>query len=241
MLLSVEGLNYFYGEAIHALRDVSFGVAEGEIVSIIGANGAGKSTLMWTLIGVLKPKSGTITFSGQPIRPIPHLAVAAGIALVPERRRLFANLTVRENLSLGGYLRNDRAGIARDEDYIFSLFPDAQGAAQAVRRHAFGRGAADGGHRPGADVSPQAAAAGRALVGPGAGPGQPGVRHGPGNRRAREPRSCWSSRTRSRRWRSPSAPMCWRSDGSSCRARGKNSCTTRRSRRPTWASARRPK
>jgi branched-chain amino acid transport system ATP-binding protein len=123
MLLSVEGLNCYYGEAIHALRDVSFGVEEGEIASIIGANGAGKSTLMWTLVGALKPKAGTITFNGQAIRPIPHLAVAAGIALVPERRRLFANLTVRENLLLGGYLRHDRAGIARDEDYIFSLFP----------------------------------------------------------------------------------------------------------------------
>jgi branched-chain amino acid transport system ATP-binding protein len=123
MLLSVERLNCYYGEAIHALRDVSFGVEEGEIASIIGANGAGKSTLMWTLVGALKPKTGTITFNGRLVRPIPHQAVAAGIALVPERRRLFANLTVRENLLLGGYLRNDRAGIAKDEEFIFSLFP----------------------------------------------------------------------------------------------------------------------
>ena len=123
MLLSVEGLNVFYGEAIHALRDVSFSVDEGEIVSIIGANGAGKSTLMWTLVGLLKPKSGSITMGGKPQRPIPHKAVAAGIALVPERRRLFPNLSVRENLSLGGYLRHDRPGIARDEEYVFGLFP----------------------------------------------------------------------------------------------------------------------
>jgi branched-chain amino acid transport system ATP-binding protein len=116
-------VNYYYGEAIHALRDVSFGVEEGEIASIIGANGAGKSTLMWTLVGLLKPKTGTITFNGQLIKPIPHQAVASGIALVPERRRLFPNLTVRENLTLGGYLRSDKAGLARDEAYVFSLLP----------------------------------------------------------------------------------------------------------------------
>jgi branched-chain amino acid transport system ATP-binding protein len=123
MLLSVEGVNYYYGEAIHALRDVSFEIAEGEIASIIGANGAGKSTLMWTLVGLLAPKSGSITFDGRPVKPVPHQAVASGIALVPERRRLFPNLTVRENLTLGGYLRTDKAGVAKDEDYVFSLFP----------------------------------------------------------------------------------------------------------------------
>jgi branched-chain amino acid transport system ATP-binding protein len=78
---------------------------------------------MWTLVGLLKPKTGTITFNGQIIKPIPHQAVASGIALVPERRRLFPNLTVRENLTLGGYLRSDKAGLARDEEYVFSLFP----------------------------------------------------------------------------------------------------------------------
>jgi branched-chain amino acid transport system ATP-binding protein len=123
MLLSVQGLNVYYGEAIHALRDVSFSVEEGEIVSIIGANGAGKSTLMWTLVGLLKPKSGTITMRGKPVKPVPHKAVAAGIALVPERRRLFPNLTVRENLTLGGYLRRDGAEVLRDEEKVFALFP----------------------------------------------------------------------------------------------------------------------
>jgi len=123
MLLRVERLNYYYGEAIHALRDVSFEVEQGEIASIIGANGAGKSTLMWTLVGLLKPKSGTITFNGRPVKPVAHQAVPSGIALVPERRRLFPNLTVRENLTLGGYLRHDQAGLARDEEYVFALFP----------------------------------------------------------------------------------------------------------------------
>jgi len=123
MLRQVDGLNVFYGDAVHALRDVSFSVQQGEILSIIGANGAGKSTLMWTLICLLKPKSGSITFNGQPYTPAPHKMVAGGMALVPERRRLFPNLTVRENLLMGTYLRSDRAGIARDEEYVFSLFP----------------------------------------------------------------------------------------------------------------------
>ncbi|GAP17845.1 ABC transporter ATP-binding protein [Levilinea saccharolytica] len=123
MLLSVENLNVFYGEAVHALRDVSFQVDQGEIVSVIGANGAGKSTLMWTLIGLLRPKSGKITFGGKTMNAVPHQAVQGGMALVPERRRLFPNLTVRENLSLGAYLRHDRAKIAEDEAYVFSLFP----------------------------------------------------------------------------------------------------------------------
>ena len=126
MLLSVEGLNVFHGEAIHALRDVSFVVPQGEIVSIIGANGAGKSTLMWTLAGLYRPRSGAIVFRDKPLPAVPHLAVAAGIALVPERRRLFANLTVRENLNLGAYLRSDRSGIAEDEAYLFGLFPVLQ-------------------------------------------------------------------------------------------------------------------
>jgi branched-chain amino acid transport system ATP-binding protein len=123
MLLQVEGLNTYYGEAVHALRDVSFEVAEGEIISIIGANGAGKSTLMWTLIGQIKPRSGKITFNGKVMKPVAHTVVAAGMALVPERRRLFPNLTVRENLSMGSYLRSDRAAIQKDMEYIFTLFP----------------------------------------------------------------------------------------------------------------------
>jgi len=121
--LTVERLDYYYGEAVHALRGVSFEVADGEIASIVGANGAGKSTLMWTLVGLLKPRSGSITFNGRLVKPVPHQAVAQGIALVPERRRLFPNLTVRENLALGGYLRSDRAALAHDESYVFELFP----------------------------------------------------------------------------------------------------------------------
>ncbi len=123
MLLSVENLNVFYGQAVHALRDVSFEVQEGEILSIIGANGAGKSTLMWTLIGQLKPRSGKITFRGETLKSAPHQAVGLGMSLVPERRRLFPNLTVKENLTLGAYHRKDRDGVNRDLDYVFNLFP----------------------------------------------------------------------------------------------------------------------
>ncbi|NPV86093.1 MAG: ABC transporter ATP-binding protein [Anaerolineae bacterium] len=122
-MLRVEDLNVYYGEAVHALRNVSFEVQEGEILSIIGANGAGKSTLMWTLIGQLKPRSGKITFRGEVMKPVPHAVVSAGMALVPERRRLFPNLTVRENLMMGAYLRGDRGAVQKDLEYIFSLFP----------------------------------------------------------------------------------------------------------------------
>lgn len=123
MLLRVEGLNVFYGEAVHALRDVSFEVQEGEILSIIGANGAGKSTLLWSLIGQLKPRSGKITFRDKVLKAQPLVAVSAGMALVPERRRLFPNLTVRENLLMGAYLRSDHARIQKDLEFVFSLFP----------------------------------------------------------------------------------------------------------------------
>jgi len=121
-LLSVEKLNVFYG-AIHALKDVSLSVGEGEIVSVIGANGAGKSTLMYTLAGVLKPRSGKILYEGIPLPLAPHEVVAVGISLVPERRRVLANLTVKENLILGAFSRSDREGISESLDYVFALFP----------------------------------------------------------------------------------------------------------------------
>ncbi|HHX24877.1 MAG: ABC transporter ATP-binding protein [Tepidanaerobacteraceae bacterium] len=121
-MLRVENLNVFYGR-IHALKDVNIKVNEGEIVTIVGANGAGKSTLMWTLAGVLKAKSGLITYKGKPHPNTAHNAAANGIILVPERRRLYANLTVRENLIMGAFLRKDTEGIKRDFEYVYSLFP----------------------------------------------------------------------------------------------------------------------
>ena len=122
-MLKVNDLNVFYGN-IHALKDISLDVEEGEIVTLIGANGAGKSTLLKTISGLLKPKQGTITYLGNTIHAKPAQSiVTAGISHVPEGRRVFANMTVDENLELGAYLRNDRAGIQDDLNMVFELFP----------------------------------------------------------------------------------------------------------------------
>ena len=121
-MLQVESLNVYYGQ-IHALRDVSLTVNPGEIISIIGANGAGKSTLMWTLAGVLKGKTGRITYERAPLPSSPHEILAKGICLVPERRRLYANLTVKENLIMGAFLRKDQKTVAEDMERMASLFP----------------------------------------------------------------------------------------------------------------------
>lgn len=121
-MLKLEKLNVYYDQ-IHALRDVSLQIEAGKIVSMVGANGAGKSTLMLTLAGVLKARSGSITYNGEPLPNEPHLVLAKGICLVPERRRLYANLTVRENLLMGAYLRKDKAGIDQDLEKMIGLFP----------------------------------------------------------------------------------------------------------------------
>ncbi len=121
-MLKVDELNVYYGR-IHALRDVSMQVESGKVVSMVGANGAGKSTLMMTLAGVLKPESGTITYDNEPLADTPYKVLAQGICLVPERRRLYANLTVKENLMMGAHLRKDRAAINTDIDRMMDLFP----------------------------------------------------------------------------------------------------------------------
>ena len=120
--LRIENLNVHYG-TIHAVQGISFSVEEGEIVSIVGSNGAGKSTVMWTLAGVVKPSSGTVDVFGRPLPEKPHDIVGMGIALVPERRRLFSALTVRENLVMGAYRRKDKKEIEGDMELCFSLFP----------------------------------------------------------------------------------------------------------------------
>ena len=120
--LVVEDLHVHYG-AIHAVRGVSFTVESGEIVSIVGSNGAGKSTIMWTLARVVPPTGGTILLEGSPLPDLPHLVVEQGVALVPERRRLFSALSVRENLAMGAYKRKDPEGAARDMERCFALFP----------------------------------------------------------------------------------------------------------------------
>jgi len=122
-MLEVRDLVVSYG-GIEALKGISFDVEEGSIVTLIGANGAGKSTTLRSITGIVPIQSGSITFRGEDItRMYTQKIVSKGIALVPEGRRVFANLTVLENLKIGAYLRSDKAGIAEDIEYIYSLFP----------------------------------------------------------------------------------------------------------------------
>lgn len=121
-MLEINGINVFYG-AIQALNDVSIKVEQGEIVSIIGSNGAGKTTLLRTISGLLRPKSGSITFLGKEISDVESdEIVRLGISHSPEGRRIFTNMTVHENLQLGAYIRND-AEIQKDMDAAMDRFP----------------------------------------------------------------------------------------------------------------------
>ena len=123
MLLEVDNLFTAYGK-IEALKGISLKVNEGEIVTLIGANGAGKSTTLKTISGQLTPRSGSIRFEGEEIAGLrAHRVAAKRIVQVPEGRRIFGRMTVRENLDLGAYLRNDRDGIAEDFERVFELFP----------------------------------------------------------------------------------------------------------------------
>jgi len=122
-MLQVQDLHVSYGE-IKALRGISLEVPDGSIVTLIGANGAGKTTLLRTISGLLKSKSGSVTWNGKNITNCPpHDVVKLGIAHAPEGRMIFANLTVQENLRMGAYLRKDREQIARDLDFSFTIFP----------------------------------------------------------------------------------------------------------------------
>ena len=121
-MLRLEGLDVYYGE-IHALRGVALEVREREIVALLGNNGAGKSTTLKTVSGLLRPRRGTISFENDLLTGVAaHDIVARGIAHVPEGRRIFNRLTVRENLTMGAYLRSD-GGVAGDLDRVFDLFP----------------------------------------------------------------------------------------------------------------------
>ena len=125
-LLEVKDLVVSYG-GIEALKGISFSVDEGQIVTLIGANGAGKSTTLRAIMGIVPVKSGAITYNGEDITALDtQKVVERGIALVPEGRRVFGNLTVLENLKIGAYLRKDTAQIQKDIDYIYKLFPRLQ-------------------------------------------------------------------------------------------------------------------
>jgi branched-chain amino acid transport system ATP-binding protein len=122
-ILSVENLVVGYG-AVEALHGVSLDVAQGEIVTLIGANGAGKTTTLRAISGLLRPRAGRIVYRGEEISGLPpHVVTALGISHVPEGRGIFPNLTVRDNLELGAYLRRDAAGIAEDYGKVYALFP----------------------------------------------------------------------------------------------------------------------
>lgn len=121
-VLRVSDLNVHYG-AIHAVQGVSFSLRRGEIVSIVGSNGAGKSTIMWVLAGVVTPSGGRVEIYGRPLPGKPNEVVARGLALVPERRRLFSALTVEENLVMGAYRRKMNDEFQRDLERCFRLFP----------------------------------------------------------------------------------------------------------------------
>ena len=122
-MLKVENINVYYG-AIHALKGISVEVKEGEIVTLIGANGAGKSTILRTISGLLRTKTGNVLFEGNSVAAMaPEEIVKKGISQVPEGRRIFANMSVEENLELGAYIRSDKPGIRKDIDKVFERFP----------------------------------------------------------------------------------------------------------------------
>jgi branched-chain amino acid transport system ATP-binding protein len=150
-VLEVLNLEVAYG-AIKALAGVSFSVPKGQIVTLLGANGSGKTTTLRAITGLAAPLGGRIVFAGQEIQGRPtHEIIRAGIALVPEGRRIFANLTVYENLLLGAYFRRDQSALARDLDFLYDTFP------RLAERRSQAAGTLSGGEQ-------QMLAVGRALM-----------------------------------------------------------------------------
>lgn len=151
-MLQVKNINVHYGK-IHAIKDISFDVKQGEIVTLIGANGAGKTTILHTLSKMIKPTNGSITFKGQDISNIvPQKMVGMGMAHAPEGRRIFAQMSVQENLEMGAYVRKyDKAEFENDLEEVFVRFPRLK---ERRRQHA---GTLSGGEQ-------QMLAIGRALM-----------------------------------------------------------------------------
>jgi branched-chain amino acid transport system ATP-binding protein len=122
-MLNLENVSVSYG-AIEALTDITMRIEQGEVVTLIGANGAGKTTTLRTITGLLEPKEGRVTYEGKDISGMAtHKLVPMGIAMSPEGRGVFANLSVRENLDMGAYIRKDKKGINDDMERAFTLFP----------------------------------------------------------------------------------------------------------------------
>lgn len=151
-MLEVKDLHVAYG-AIAALSGISFHIERGSIVTLIGGNGAGKTTTLRAISGLLRARSGTVSFLGENITALPaHQIVARGLCHVPEGRMIFSNLTVEENLAMGAYLQRDHVLNARNRDYVFSIFPRLK---ERLRQSA---GTLSGGEQ-------QMLAIGRALMG----------------------------------------------------------------------------
>jgi branched-chain amino acid transport system ATP-binding protein len=125
-LLELDNVHSYYGH-IQALRGISLTVEEGEVVTLIGSNGAGKTTTLRSIHGILPPRGGKILFAGEEIQGLPaHYMISKGIAQSPEGRKIFFRMTVRENLEMGAYNRNDSSGVRDDMDRVFELFPRLQ-------------------------------------------------------------------------------------------------------------------
>jgi branched-chain amino acid transport system ATP-binding protein len=151
LLLKLEDVHTYYG-TIQAIKGISLEVREGEIVTLIGANGAGKSTTLRSIQGINRPKRGRILFSGKDIvGEAPHDIVRMGISQSPEGRRLFARMSVLENLEMGAFQRNDKSGVREDVERVFGLFP------RLAERRAQKAGTLSGGEQ-------QMCAMGRALM-----------------------------------------------------------------------------
>jgi len=151
-LLEVDQVDVFYGH-VHALRNVSLGVDEGEIVALIGSNGAGKTTTLRTISGLVRPARGEVRLQGKPIHGLGAEQIARmGVGHAPEGRRLFSRMTVKENLDMGAYSRHDRDGVRRDFERVFTLFP------RLAERRSQLAGSLSGGEQ-------QMVAIGRALMG----------------------------------------------------------------------------
>ena len=122
-LLRLSGINTFYGP-IHILQDVNIEVFEGEVVCLLGGNASGKSTTLKTILGIVKPAGGVVEFRGEAVHDhSTAYRIERGMAVVPENRRIFGTMTVRENLQMGAYLRRDAAGLREDLDRVLALFP----------------------------------------------------------------------------------------------------------------------
>jgi branched-chain amino acid transport system ATP-binding protein len=150
-MLKISNLHVSYG-GIQALQGISLNVEEGKIIALLGANGAGKSTTLRTIMGIVKPDQGAIEFEGESLLGLKSFQVVMkGIAMVPEGRRVFSNLTVKENLTLGAYTRNDKEKIKADIEEVYELFPRLE------ERHTQSAGTLSGGEQ-------QMLALGRALM-----------------------------------------------------------------------------